>query len=530
MSFTTSTKVEYPDGTVQTTETTGTAKSKWAPIFDDNIIMLTDSYKLSHFKQYPPGTQYVYSYFESRGGKFDEVTFFGLQYFIKRYLSGPVVTEEKIQQAKKWCTSHMTQPGVEGSGEAAFNEPGWRYILETHGGVLPIKIKAVPEGTVVPNKNVLFTMENTDPECFWLTNYLESLLVQVWHPMTVSTNSRACKRVIMEAFKETGCEINFFLTFKLHDFGFRGVSSVESAATGGAGHLVNFSGTDTMAGYLCAAQYYGEEMAGWSIPAAEHSTITSWGKEGEVDAFKNMLTQYPKGLVAVVSDSFDIIKACTDYWGGELIDLIKNRDGVLVVRPDSGDPATIVVEVLEALGSKFPTTETSTGHKMLPPYLRVIQGDGISLESLKLILDNMTKNGWAADNLAFGSGGALLQKLNRDTQKCAFKCCSIVINGVEREVFKDPITDPGKRSKKGRLTLENRAYPADEAAFAESGIFGKFEPEKAGTPQMVTVCEGKGNAGEDILQEVFNNGTILVDHKFAEIRARAELPGGPFAA
>jgi nicotinamide phosphoribosyltransferase len=185
MSFSTTTKVEYPDGTVQTTETVGTARSKWAPIFDDNIIMLTDSYKLSHFKQYPPGTEYVYSYFESRGGKWDSVVFFGLQYFMKRYLSGPVVTEEKIAQAKEYCTAHMTQPGVEGSGEAAFNEAGWRYVLENHGGVLPIKISAVPEGTIVPNKNVLFTMENTDPKAFWLTNYLETLLVQIWHPMTV---------------------------------------------------------------------------------------------------------------------------------------------------------------------------------------------------------------------------------------------------------------------------------------------------------------------------------------------------------
>ena len=158
-----------------------------------------------------------------------------------------------------------------------------------------------------------------------------------------------------------------------------------------------------MAGYVAARQYYDEPMAGFSIPAAEHSTITSWGREGEVDAFRNMLTQYPTGLVAVVSDSFDIIKACTDLWGSALIEEVKSRDGTLVVRPDSGDPATIVVEVLEALGSKFPPTETDTGHKLLPPFLRVIQGDGISLKSLKEILDNMIKHKWAADNLAFGA-------------------------------------------------------------------------------------------------------------------------------
>ena len=356
---------------------------------------------------------------------------------------------------------------------------------------------------------------------------MESLVTQVWHPMTVATNSREQKKVIAAELKATGSGLEG-LAFKLHDFGFRGVSSVESAATGGAGHLVNFMGTDTMAGYVCARQYYDEPMAGFSIPAAEHSTITSWGKAGEVDAFRNMLTQYPEGLVAVVSDSFDIIKACTDLWGGELIELIKNRKGTLVVRPDSGDPATIVVQVLEALGSKFEPTKTETGHKLLPEYLRVIQGDGVSLESLKEILGNMTKNGWAADNLAFGSGGALLQKLNRDTQKCAFKCSAITINGEAREVFKDPITDPGKKSKKGRLSLQKVTYPSSQAEMEAAGIFGKHDPELSGTERIVTICEGKGDPAKDMLVEVFKDGELLVDQKFSEVRQRADVPGGPF--
>ena len=364
-------------------------------------------------------------------------------------------------------------------------------------------------------------------ECFWLTNYLETLLVQVWHPMTVATNSREQKKVIAAELKATGSGLEG-LAFKLHDFGYRGVSSVESAATGGGGHLVNFMGTDTMAGYVCARQYYDEPMAGFSIPAAEHSTITSWGKDGEVDAFRNMLTQYPEGLVAVVSDSFDIIKACTDLWGGELIETVKNRKGTLVVRPDSGDPATIVVQVLEALGSKFEPTKTETGHKLLPPYLRVIQGDGVSLESLKEILGNMTKNGWAADNLAFGSGGALLQKLNRDTQKCAFKCSSITVNGEEREVFKDPITDPGKKSKKGRLSLQKLAYPASQEEMDAAGIYGKHDASLVGTERIMTICEGKGDPAKDMLVEVFRDGELKVDHKFSEVRQRADLPGGPF--
>lgn len=471
----------------------------------DNIILCTDSYKASHYRQYPPDTEFVYSYFESRGGKFDDVCFFGLQYFIKRYLCGPVVTKEKIDDAEELLGMHMP-PGN-------FNRAGWEYILEKHGGVLPISIKSVPEGTCVPNKNVLFTMVNTDPACFWLTNYLETLLVQVWYPMTVATNSREQKKIIKRYLEETGCEVNAGINFKLHDFGFRGVSSVESAAIGGAAHLVNFWGTDTLASLLCVKHYYGGgecapapgvnlAVPGLSIPAAEHSTITSWGKDGELDAFKNMLTAYPTGLVAVVSDSYDVFHACTTLWGKELKDMIKNRDGTLVVRPDSGEPPVIVPQLLKLLAEAFKedVTTTETGHKLLPPYIRMLQGDGVSYESLGAILQAMKEAGFAADNLAFGSGGALLQKLNRDTQKCAFKCSEISKKGGDTTlVFKDPVTDKGKQSKKGRLSLE-----------AVNGV-------------LTTITEGKGNPENDILQEIFRDGALLIDEKFEDVRKRAAL-------
>merc|ERR1719356_1107364 len=264
-------------------------------------------------------------------------------------------------------------------------------------------------------------------------------------------------KTIMKYLKSTGSQdvidkgLHFF---KLHDFGFRGVSSVESAATGGAAHLVNFFGTDTMAAMVCAKEYYGADpLLAFSIPASEHSTMTSWGREGEVEAMRNMLTQYPKGLVACVSDSYDIFKACTDYWGTELKATIEKRDGVLVVRPDSGELPGIVLQVLEKLESKFGSTTTSTGHRVLPDCIRVIQGDGVDIKSLEVVLQAMKDNNWGADNLAFGSGGALLQKMHRDTQKCAFKCSYALIKGKDVDVVKDPITDPGKKSKKGRLTL-----------------------------------------------------------------------------
>ena len=269
----------------------------------ENLILLTDSYKFTHWKQYPNGTTKVYSYLESRGGKFDNTLFYGLQYFIKKYLSGKVVTDEKIRQAKKFVDSHL--------GPGFFNENGWLHILEKHNGRLPIRIKAVPEGTSVKTGNVLVTVENTDPEAPWLTNYIETLLLEIWYPITVSTLSREVKKLLVTYLKKTTTHdsegIKNIVSFMLHDFGFRGVSSVESAGLGGSAHIVNFMGTDTVAGILLAQEFYNtENPLAFSIPASEHSTITSWTEPLEVKAFENMLDQYPTGLVACVSDSFDI--------------------------------------------------------------------------------------------------------------------------------------------------------------------------------------------------------------------------------
>ncbi|ELT87741.1 hypothetical protein CAPTEDRAFT_162451 [Capitella teleta] len=460
----------------------------------DNLLLLTDSYKVTHHLQYPPNTTHVYSYFESRGGKFPSTIFFGLQYIIKRWLLGQVVTDEKIEEATAVYQMHF--------GKDVFNAKGWKYILEKHGGHLPIRIRAVPEGSLVPYKNVLFTVENTDPECFWLTNYLETLMVQAWYPMTVATNSYYQKEIIARYLNDTADDL-MGLPFKLHDFGFRGASSVESAGIGGCSHLVNFAGTDTIAGIMTARKYYACEMAGVSIPAAEHSTITTWGQDGELDAFRNMLTQFPTGPIAVVSDSYNIWEACEKVWGEQLKDLIVERGengGVLVVRPDSGDPPEVVVKVLNILGSSFGSSVNSKGFRMLPPCIRVIQGDGISYETLDEILCNMKKNKWSADNLVFGSGGALLQKVNRDTQKCAYKCSYAIVNGKGVNVFKQPITDLGKKSKKGRLMLEK-----DDGGYT-------------------TVEEGKGNPQKDVMVTVFENGKLLKDFTLADIRQRAEIP------
>jgi nicotinamide phosphoribosyltransferase len=454
----------------------------------DNLILLTDSYKGSHYKQYPPGTEAVYSYFESRGGRWSDVVFFGLQYYLKRYFAGGRIDAAKIAEAESVFVKHF------GSADF-FNRAGWEHIVKKHDGRLPVRIRAVPEGSVVPNHNVLMTIENTDPACYWLTNYLETLLVQVWYGCTVATQSREMKKVVLRFLKETGDP--GLADFKMHDFGFRGVSSVETAGIGGAAHLVSFRGTDTMAGLILARDHYACEMAGFSIPAAEHSTITSWGREREVDAYRNMLDQFPHGAVAVVSDSYDIFRACDDCWGSQLRDKVMHRDGVLVIRPDSGDPIEVLPRVLEILGERIGAKANAKGYRVLDPHVRIIQGDGIDFDSLNGILTALRDRGWSADNIAFGSGGGLLQKLNRDTLKFAFKCSSATIHGTEHDVFKQPVTDSGKRSKAGRLKLVRTGE------------------------DYRTVC--RDAAGDDQLVEVFRDGRLLHDWKFSQIRERAEI-------
>lgn len=456
----------------------------------NNILLMTDSYKVSHWKQYPKGTSRVFSFLEARAGsEYPTTTFFGLSYIIQKYLAGVVVTREKIEEAAQFFKQHF-------GDESLFNRQGWEYILRWHGGRLPVIIKAVPEGTTVPIGNVLMTIENLDPELPWLVNYLETLLVQVWYPTTVCTQSRAMKQDIQDAMILTGADLNG-LPFKLHDFGYRGSTSVESAGIGGCAHLVNFMGTDTMAALQVAYDYYHETMAGFSIPAAEHSTITSWGQDKERAAYENMLDSYPTGLVAVVSDSYDIYHAVANIWGGDLRDKIMFREGTVVIRPDSGYPPLVICRLLKILGEKFGFTLTDKGYKVLNPKVRLIQGDGIDRDMLNRVLAKMFVAGWSIDNIAFGSGGGLLQKLNRDTCRFAMKCSAVEVSSVWRDVMKNPVGDVEKKSKPGRLILVR-----DEQG------------------QFSTATEG---AGVNVLETVFQSGIHYDAPSLASIRQRAAI-------
>jgi len=451
-----------------------------------SILLNTDSYKFSQFPQYPQGTTNVRSYIESRGGVWNQTVFFGLQIFLKEYLSNPI-TQDDIDTAELIATAH----GV------PFNREGWEYILEVHNGKLPIRIKAVPEGLIIPVKNVLAIVENTDPQCAWLTSYVETALLRaIWYPTTVATNSYESKRIIHDYLVKTGDPST--IDFKLHDFGARGVSSFESAGIGGLAHLVNFKGTDTVTALLYGKEYYNIDMAGFSIPAMEHSTVTSWGRKGEEDSYRNMVKLYgkPGSLFACVSDSYNIYDAC-HMWGTVLKDDVINSGATLVVRPDSGYPPEVVVRCLDILESHYGHTVNEKGFKVLN-HVRVIQGDGITQDTIDRILYRAMTAGYSADNIAFGQGGKLLQSIDRDTQKFAMKCSSIEVNGEQRDVYKSPITDMGKESKKGRVTL----YRNDEGYFTD--------------------LEGRTDA-EEVLKTVFRDGEIVKEYTFDEVRQNASV-------
>lgn len=466
---------------------------RFSPVSLENVsmIMRTDSYKVTHWLQIPDKSEFTYSYGESRGGVFSEVTFAMFQPILMNYLMKRI-TMEDVDYAEERFRKHF------GFAEV-FNRAGWEIIVKEYDGYMPVRIKAVPEGTTVPVRNVLFSIENTDPRLPWISNYLETLCLKaVWYGTTVATISRNIKKLILGYLEETGTPEA--IDFKLHDFGYRGVSSEESAAYGGAAHLLNFKGTDTVIALECALMYYGEDMAGFSVPAAEHYTIMSWGRNGQIAAFRNMIQKFGHfPFYAVVSDTYNIYDACENDWGGVLKDEVLAASGTLVVRPDSGVPHEVVRQVIEILGRKFGYTENAKGYKVLNK-VRIIQGDGIDFDEIKLILEALKIRKWSADNVAFGMGGALLQKLDRDTQKFALKASEHTTDGETIEIFKSPVGDNTKRSKPGRLKLVE----------TNSGLETYNIHDSAPEAQ-----------GQDLLQLVYENGFLYNMTTFAEARARA---------
>ena len=462
-------------------------------MIENNICLLTDSYKVTHHYFYPEGTQKIYSYLESRvGAEFNKTIFYGLQYIIKKYLEGPIVTEEKIDEADRLISSHI--------GEGIFNRSGWEHILEEHNGYLPIEIKSVAEGTPVDVGNAMMTVENTDRKSYWLPNYLEPLLLQVWYPSTVATLSAEVRKLANFYLEVTGSRKDN-LDFMLHDFGYRGASSTESARLCGSAHLLSFSGTDTIAALSIPENYYNDSsLYGFSVQATEHSVMTSLGDDGEEKQILNVIDNAKDGILSMVIDSYNYRNFLTEAGrsGSEINDAILSfldRQGnKIVFRPDSGEPVSTTIDCLNLLEEGFGCHMTDKGYKVFDLNIGLLWGDGLNYQKIRDILFAMKSNGWAAENIIFGMGGGLHTAVTRDTQRNAFKCSAQLRNDEWHDIFKNPL-DSSKKSKTGRFKLikENNSFktvPID-------------------------------SDGENYLKTVFRNGKLLVDDEFANVKARA---------
>lgn len=460
-----------------------------------NFILRTDSYKLTHWDMYPLGTTNVYSYLEARkGGIYDKVKWFGLQYYLKKYLEGQVFDEKDINEAESFCDHHFGRKGQ-------FNRKMWEHILRVYGGRLPLRIMSAPEGLVIPAGNVLMSVENTDDRCASLTNAVESLLLKIWYPTTVATLSFHVKEMLMDFLRGSG-DANDIPSFMLHDFGYRGVSSEESAQLGGMAHLLNFMGTDTVPAMVAANKYYGASFAdlAFSVAASEHSIMTSEGVEGEIKRAREIIAHHPNQIVSLVADSYDyynFVKAmCKEQ---ELVNRCKVK---LVIRPDSiterhTTPEAVVSWTLNYLANNLQgVTHNSKGRTVLP--YGVLWGDGIDPQGIRRILQRAIEENFSPVNLVHGMGAGLLQKVNRDTCRFAFKCSAQKRDGQWIDIQKNPL-DKSKASKAGRLKLVGPGW-------VEDGYKTFRENEADNFPNM--------------LQPVFENGVILKQETWRDIRNR----------
>lgn len=451
-------------------------------IINRSLAVKTDSYKPSHWLQFPPDTEEMFYYIEPRVEK-QVISVFGQQELVmKHFMEVPSMND--IEYAKEFWNDH---------GEP-FNYEGWKYINKL--GYLPLEIRSVPEGTIMPSQNIITSFRSTDKNCFWLPGWCETLAMQLWYPTTASTIALEFKKVLYKWLEKTGTIET--LPFKVHDFGYRGATCNEAAGVYGLGFLVHFMGTDNAAAILDGREFYNTNaMLGFSIPAAEHSTIISWGREGEEAAYDNILNNFAKAgkYVAVVSDSYDLSNAVRNIWCGSLKQKVLDSGCTLVVRPDSGDPEEVVLRTVQELEEGF-GINTIKGYKVLPMAVRIIQGDDISraADSYK-ILSMLASKGYSTDNLAFGVGAGVAQKYNRDTLKFAEKNSAIKRSGVWYDVCKSPKDAPWKASKAGQLDL---------------------------SIDFKTVNIRDYN-GPSAMRTIFRNGELLVDESFETIRKRSDM-------
>lgn len=459
---------------------------------DYNPILDVDSYKAAHQFSYPKNVTGMTSYIEART-KNDVIIPFGLSMYLQKYMTQRV-TMAHIDEAEEFFKVH---------GEPFSRDP-WEHIVNEYHGFFPVVIRAVPEGTPVKSSNAIATITCQDPKVFWLSSYVETKIQRaIWYPTTIASMDYAIKRVFKEFYEATGADMNL-LPFALHDFGARGVASYEQSEIGGAAHLVNFMGSDTVAGVRAANFYYKEPMAGFSVPATEHSVQCSFGPDDEIGYLDHIITNLakPGGIVSIVIDGYDVYRAaqtlCTT-----LKDKIIASGAKVVFRPDSGDMQVVVPRILELQAATFDYDINEKGFKKVR-HVGIIQGDGVDHLSIRSLLGKLKVMGYSADNVVFGTGGALLQKVNRDSYRFCQKASAIMIDGKWVGISKDPITDPGKRSKEGVLTL------------VKSNLTGEYSTARIDQQRL-------DSEFEDQMELVYYNGRIMVEPTLAEIRERCKI-------
>jgi nicotinamide phosphoribosyltransferase len=478
-----------------------------------NPFLLTDFYKIGHVFQYPENTTLVYSNLTARKSRIaetDEMVFFGLQFFLKEYLLD-YFNQHFFNQPKEKVIAEYKKRISTSMGS---HLPSYSHIQQLHDlGYLPIEIKALPEGCLVPMRVPCLTIVNTKAEFYWLTNFLETILSAViWQPCTSATIAYLYKRLFNEYANKTGMPLDF-VQWQGHDFSFRGMSSLETAITSGMGHLLSFTGTDTIPAIEAMEQYYAadanKELIGGSVAATEHSVMCSGNKDGELDTFRRLISEiYPDGIISIVSDTWDLWKVCTEYLPA-LKQTILDRNGKVVIRPDSGDPVKIICGdpsgkteaerkgVVELLWNVFGGAVTEKGYKLLDTHIGAIYGDSISLQRAAAICDGLKLKGFASQ-VVFGIGSYTYQYNTRDTFGLAMKATYVEVSGEGREIFKNPVTDDGtKKSATGLLqvTQQNGTFVLkDKVSWKEEN--------------------------ESELQTVFKNGKMVKEWMLKEIRER----------
>lgn len=480
-----------------------------------NTLNLTDGYKVDHRTQYPKGTELVYSNWTPRKSRIagvDKVVFFGLQYFIKKYLQeefdNNFFQKPKAEVLKKYRRRISAYLGP--------NAITYEHVEALHDlGYMPVEIKALPEGMLVPMRMPMFTIKNTLPDFFWVTNFLETILsCIIWMPCTSATMSLQYRKILDRYAEQTGGD-KAFVDWQAHDFSFRGMAGLEAAMMSGAGHLLNFTGTDTIPAIDFLEEYYGadsdNELVGGSVPATEHSVMCMGMEDSEIETFRRLITEvYKTGIVSIVSDTWDFWKVITVYLQ-ELKNEILARDGKVVIRPDSGDPVKIICGdpnagvgtpefkgAVECLWETFGGTMTSKGYKMLDEHIGLIYGDSITLERCEAICRQLEAKGFASTNVVFGIGSYTYQYVTRDTFGFAMKATYGEVNGEGRAIFKNPKTDDGtKISAKGLIRLDGN------------------ELEVTTMTDEVSKEEETGG----LLEVVYRDGEILKEVKLEGIRS-----------